>query len=364
MRGRVAKRVCAELPDDEAARLLVLCPYSPVTWEIVDGLGSAGQSKYWDDVIPDWSPHSQHENTQSVERLLKAGRPRAAFSCIRLKPSGLDATVLYRLLQEMAAGGREKAGEYVLEHYNVEQAFKSLNASSSLSLDEKAGLEFAYIDVLARSWDHRPDSYGIPNLERYVQAHPELFVQAIAWAYKRKDGAADPDELRVPGDRVKDMAERGYKLLDALQLVPGHNEVGDLNADALGKWVSTVRQSAADISRIDVADMCIGRVLAHAPVGADGVWPCEPVRQVMEEVHSEQLMRGVHTGVYNSRGAVWRGSGGDQERELAAKYRAWGHALQSSHPYVSSSLLMQLVRTYEAEASREDTEASLRERMR
>jgi len=363
-RTRVAKAVCVGLPEDDASRLLVLCPYSPVTWEIVDTLGQAGQAKYWNDVVPDWSPHSDDENNQSVERLLKAGRPRAAFSCIRFKPAGLDAQVLHRLLQEMATGGNEKSGEYMLEHYNVEQAFKYLNSSSALTLDEKAGLEFAYIDVLARPWDNRVDSYGIPNLERYVEAHPELFVQAIAWAYKRKDGGADPEEIRVPDDRAKGMAERGYKLLDALQRVPGHNEVGKLDTNTLVKWVSMVRQSATEISRIDVADMCIGRVLAHAPVGSDGIWPCEPVRIVMEEVHSEQLMRGAHTSVYNSRGVVWGGGGGDQERDLAAKYRNWASALQSSHPYVASLLLMQLVRTYEAEASREDTEASLRGRMR
>nr|WP_157872637.1 addiction module antitoxin [Bradyrhizobium sp. ORS 278] len=363
-RTHVIQAVCSALSDEQAARLLVLCPYSAATWAIVDTLGPDGQAKYWSDVVPDWSPHSDDENSQSVERLLKAGRPRAAFSCIRLKPTGLDPQILHRLLQDMATGGNDKSGEYMLEHYNVEEAFKYLNTSSALSLDEKAGLEFAYIDVLARPWDSRGDSYGIPNLERYVEAHPELFAQAIAWAYKRKDGAADPDEIRVPEERVKDMAERGYKLLEALQRIPDHDEIGKSDANTLARWVSSVRQSAKGISRIDVADMCIGRLLAHSPVGSDGIWPSESVRTVMEEVHSEQLMRGAHTGVYNSRGAVWRGAGGDQERELATKYRTWADSLQSTHPYVASALLMQLVRTYEAEANREDTEESLRGRLR
>jgi len=69
-------------------------------------------------------------------------------------------------------------------------------------------------------------------------------------------------------------------------------------------------------------------------------------------------------GVYNSPGAHWRGEGGDQERELAAKYRKWGQALQSSHPYVASVLLMGLARSYEADANREDTEAGIRRRLR
>jgi addiction module HigA family antidote len=363
-RTRIVKAVCADLSEDDAVKLLVLCPYSSTTWSLVDTLGEAPQTKYWNEVVPDWLPHSDDENIQGVERLLRAGRPRAAFSCIRFKPSGLDAQVLYRLLSDMAAGGNDKSGEYMLEHYNVEQAFKHLNSSPALTLDQKAGLEFAFVDVLARPWDSRAESYGIPNLERYVEAHPELFVQAIAWAYKRKDGGIDPEEVSVPPNRVKDMAERGYKLLEALQRIPGHDEIGKLNAKTLAKWISTVRQSASELSRIDVADMCIGTLLAHAPVGSDDIWPCEPVRQVMEEVRSERLMRGAHTGVYNSRGVVWRGEGGDQERDLAAKYRKWSLALRSSYPYVATVLLMELVRTYEAEASREDTAASLRGRMR
>jgi addiction module HigA family antidote len=363
-RTRVVKKVGTDLSEEDTVKLLVLCPYSPPIWSLVDTLGETAQVKYWNEVVPDWLPHSDDENNQGVERLLKAGRPRAAFSCIRFKPSGLDAQVLYRLLSDMATGGNDKPDEYMLEHYNVEEAFKHLNNSPALTLDQKAGLEFAFVDVLARPWDSRAESYGIPNLERYVEAHPELFVQAIAWTYKRKDGGVDPEELRMPPDRVNDMAERGYKLLEALQRIPGQDEPGELSAKALAQWVSRVRQSASELSRLDVADTCIGGLLAHAPVGADGVWPCEPVRQAMEEVHSEQLMRGAHTGVYNLRGVVWRGEGGDQERELAAKYRKWSLALQSTYPYVASVLLMRLVRTYEAEARREDTEESLRGRMR
>jgi hypothetical protein len=48
----------------------------------------------------------------------------------------------------------------------------------------------------------------------------------------------------------------------------------------------------------------------------------------MEDVQSEAMTSGAHTGVYNSRGAHWRGEGGDHERELAQKYRKWGKALQ------------------------------------
>ena len=84
----------------------------------------------------------------------------------------------------------------------------------------------------------------------------------------------------------------------------------------------------------------------------------------MEDIQSELMMEGAHVGVYNSRGPQWRGEGGDQERELKQKFQLWGEALQVSHPFVASKLLMKLAKTYDHEANRWDTEAAIRRRLR
>lgn len=363
-REKIIRGVSSGLSENDIARLLVLAPFGKATWKLVDALGESARTSYWREVTPDWIRDSDAENNEAVERLMRAGRHRAAFSCVRFKPAKLDARVLFRLLSAMAQGSSDQPGEYMLESYHLGKAFEHLNASPAITFTEKAGLEFAYLQALARPWGRRSDSYGIPNLERYVAAHPELFVQAIVWTYKRTDGAPDPAELQLPPEQAKDMAERGYKLLEALHHIPGHNDLGELETDRLAKWVMTVRQSAAELARTDIADVCIGKLLSCAAIGEDGVWPCEPVRDVMEEFHSEAMMRGAHTGVYNSRGAHWRGEGGDQERELADKYRKWGRALQVSHPFVASQLLMGLAKTYDHEASREDIEAGVMRRLR
>jgi len=362
-RDAVLKSLIGELSEDRPAALLVLGPFRKSTWTLVEGLADPIEAKYWAEVTPDWIRESETEMMEAVERLLKADRPRAAFSCVRLDLARLDATLLCRVLSEMAKGGNEKPGQYMLQDYQLEEAFKKLNSSPLVTVDEKAGLEFAYLEALARPWD-RNNHYGIPNLERYIDAHPELFVQAIIWTYRRDDGADDPEELRVAPDLSKGMAQRGYKLLEAVARIPGYNPSGELELGRLSNWIATVRHSCSEYARGEIADVCIGKLLSGAPIGSDGVWPCEPVRDVMEEVQSEALMRGVHTGVYNSRGAHWRGEGGNQERELADKYKSWGRELETSHPFVSSKLLMVLAHTYEYEAGHEDTEAAIRRRLR
>jgi hypothetical protein len=84
----------------------------------------------------------------------------------------------------------------------------------------------------------------------------------------------------------------------------------------------------------------------------------------MEDIQSVDMARGMRTGRYNARGVHWRGEGGGQERALADEYRTWAEALHHSHPFASSELLMGLVKTYEAEADREDTEATIQRRLR
>jgi hypothetical protein len=124
-----------------------------------------------------------------------------------------------------------------------------------------------------------------------------------------------------------------------------------------------VRDACAGLGRLEVADIKIGEMLASAPADENGVWPCEAVRDALEDVHSADIMHGARIGLFNSRGVHWRGEDGAQERELASKYRAWAEALQYSHPFVSSSLLVGMVERYEHDARREDAEAKIKRRL-
>jgi hypothetical protein len=349
-----------ELSQEDFVRLLLLAPFRRSTWTIVDELDEQHHNIYWARVAPDRVHGSADENREAVERLLLAQRPRTAFTCIHFKLEEFEAELLFRLMSEILKEGKDQPGQYQLDPYDIQRAFQILDKSPTLTLEQKAVLEFSYIDVLSQPWS---GFQQIPNLEKYIERNPEFFVQAVVWAYKRGDEGEDPPEWEVAPDHVQHFAERGHKLLEGLGRIPGHDDVGELQADRLASWVKTVRETCERLGRLESADTCLGRLLSGALAGSDGIWPCEPVRQVMEDVHSKNMMEGAFIGLYNSRGATWRGEGGDQERELANKYRAWADALQYSHPFVASALLMQMVKTYEAEADRHDLEAGVRRRL-
>lgn len=97
-------------------------------------------------------------------------------------------------------------------------------------------------------------------------------------------------------------------------------------------------------------------------MGETGLWPCEAVCEVMEGIASPEIGRGFYIGVHNSRGVHWRGEGGDQERELAAKYRALAERLYFDYPNVGG-ILEEIAESYEHEARWHDSKARISKRL-
>jgi hypothetical protein len=151
--------------------------------------------------------------------------------------------------------------------------------------------------------DH--SKHGIPNLERQISQSPALFMQAVAWTYKRSDGGEDPHEWQIDDpEKRSDIAAATYRLLDKISRIPG-TDAGDgtINVEALSKWLAEVRQLCAQHGRGKVGDHAIGQLLSKAPLGQDGVWPCEPVCEALEKMASTDVADGFRMGVINARQA-------------------------------------------------------------
>lgn len=131
---------------------------------------------------------------------------------------------------------------------------------------------------------------------------------------------------------------------------------------ALAKWLAEVRRLCRENARGEIGDHCLGQLLVKAPAGENGIWPCEAVCEAMEEIASPEISRGFSIGVYNSRGVHSRGEGGEQERELSAKYRGWAERLHFDYQYVRS-VLESIAASYEQDARWEDSRAKIAKRL-
>ena len=123
-----------------------------------------------------------------------------------------------------------------------------------------------------------------------------------------------------------------------------------------------VRRICAEHDREAIGDQHIGQLLSRVPAEEDGSWPPLPVCEVMERIASPQIGIGISIGVQNGRGVQWRGEGGAQERDLAAKYRSQAKQFAFDYPYVSG-VLESIAVDYEQEAEWHDGEATIGKRL-
>lgn len=352
----VLRALASALPKDQQVPLLLLAPFGRLTWQLADELGEDIAAGYWKEVRPFWC-HEPADLELAIQRLLGALRPRAAFELAHLDLKQVTPRQLYEMLAAMVTKSAEEPLTYQVDPYSLREAFQQLNESEQLTTDELAGLEFQFIDIFSHG-DAAP-----VNLARRMEEHPELFVQAVAFVFKRSDDGVDPPELELADDELRSTrASQCYKLLESIELVPGR-ENGIVDAQRLIRWIDQARASLIKLAREDVGDQMIGKMLAKAPPADDGVWPSLPVRDALEQVANEHIGRGLEIAVRNARGAHWRGEGGSQERELAEKYRDWAQAMEYTHPRVAA-ILREIERSYLREAEWEDNDAKIARRMR
>jgi addiction module HigA family antidote len=341
----------------QAMSVLLLAPFRSSTWRFVQRLGSDVQTAYWKNVIPMWGQQTKAERVEAVGALLAVSRPRAAFVLVHFDLDHLRPQQLFRLMMDVATSSSEAPEAFRLDPYRIAEGFDLLTKSGEIAIEEMASLEYAYIEVL--DGQEAP----IPNLERHIEEHPELFVQAVVATSPRSDDAEDPEEWQSPTQEIAHArARKALTLLENLSRIPGHGRDGAIEPARLRGWVRRVREICAELARTEAGDRQIGALLSRAPVGRDGVWPCEPVREVLDEIANDSLCRGLTIARYNSRGVHMRGEAGHSERALAAEYATWASAMEFTHPRVAR-ILRELVAWYEHDANEEDYEARVRNRL-
>ena len=342
----------------ELLRVVQCAPFTSETWRFLDDKPESLRHSYWSTVTPRFSRITDADLAELIDRLLEARRPRAAFHLAHFDWEKVETSQLARLLEEVTTHRDEPAGTYLLDRYEIGEALTSLAGRPGITDIDMARLEFRFIDAL--DFDDR----GIPHLEKQLAESPALFAQSVALAFKRSDGQPDPPEFNSGTEEQRsNMALAAYRLLEKAHRTPGTEVDGSVNAQALMTWISESRRLCSENGRPTMGDQTLGQLLAKGPGDPDGNWPCRAICEAMDAIASEHVGKGFHVAVRNSRGAHWRGEGGEQERVLADRYRTWARVRAAEFPFVSA-VLESVADSYEREAQREDSDARVTRRLR
>ena len=324
------------------------------TWQRLASEDEGVQEIYWN-AVPAFqiSRESTDDLAFAVRRLMEAQR---SLDLVRfLSVVDVSNELVEQVLEqtpvdyanEIAAGRQRR-----IDAYAIGKLLEKLDQSDSVSNERIAQLEVPYIHIM-EEWERQP------ALHREILRQPSLFADFISWVFKRSDGSTDGD-----GDEEtrRNRAEAAFTVLWSLRGLPGQDDAGVVHADALGAWVNEARRLCQERGRGEIGEEQIGQILANAPDGADGAWPCEPVRDLLDAVGSQHVGQGFTTGKFNLLGMTGRGvfDGGEQERSLADGYRADAAKISSLWPF-TASLLRRLADSYESSGRQFDSESDWRD---
>jgi len=323
------------------------------TWDRVAEAGEGIEAEYWRSAPVFWMDEDHDQLEFAIRKLISVGRARHALPLIeRGGKSGLPSALLIESLQEAVhqpITSDDGTNEATMFQHYVAETLKILDERTDIADEALVTLEWVYLPVLVHS--RRPAK----ALLKALSQQPELFVQLLKAVFKPSEasGVSDPDP--VDPQRAEAVARQAYKLFDLWNRIPGTRDDNSIDSEALEAWIKEARSLAHVAGRLEIADSKIGKMLSASPIGVDGNWPAEAVRDAIDLFRSRAMIEGFWVGKRNRRGVTSRGprDGGDLERQEAAKHREWAKAISIPHPHTAKALDM-LADSYEHEAKRHD----------
>lgn len=338
--------------------ILATLPSNAWAWALAKAAGPAEENKYWLHVDTFGMPQSGDEAIESLERLAAAGRPHDAVRWAGhiSKKTQVPSALLVRLLLEAARTplpeGRDHNAATMFQHY-VAEILTALDKADDVSRDALINLEWAYLPILEHS--RRPPKIITGELAR----NPGLFMELVSAVFRPSEESGVKEDPPADRKRAERLASQAYRLLNMWSVVPGTQDDGTIDPQALDAWVREARKLAQEKGRLDITDQKIGEILSAAPMGADGIWPALPVRDLIDQgVRSKHIDLGFELGKRNRRGITSRlpRDGGELERGEAGFYRKMSRLTNVEWPHISA-ILDRLAKSYEHDAGWHDDDA-------
>ena len=335
---------------EQRAIFFACLPFESRTWDIVDTSDEPTQNRYWSRVGA-YMLANNADCERAAINLTKHGRPDAAVDLIALRTHNKECKVsistAVEALEQLAR--LERTVNWGAIQFDVVQVMKLVDASGEIEASRMAALEWAFLPIL--------ENYGNPNtLHRELSDNPDFFVEIATLIFPPKDG-----EKREVSEQNRTRGELAYTLLKSWHGCPGcHN--GSIDGEVTREWVSRVRGAMHKLGLAKIGDELIGEVIASTPSDPDGAWPHSVIRDLVEELSSQDIERGIEVAIYNRRGAFMKSltEGGIQERQLAERYADYARKVSDRWPR-TTAVLRSISDTYSSEARREDVNAELTE---
>jgi len=333
-------------------QVLLALPSGKETWNLASSFGEATDSEYWISASVYWARDDKEQTILGVNKLLEAGRARDAVRIIAGSRESVPNELIVRMLLKAAERPVRQSNDIndpVMFQWSVCQLLQRLDQGPDVSEAQIAHLEWIYLALLEHSG--RPPMV----LHKTMSRDPAFFVQVLSAVYGTpSEGTAENEEIPTG---VKALASQAFRLIQSWNIVPGSGEQG-IDSSVLKAWTREAHQLAVHAELGAIGDQYIGRILSYCGIDADGAWPDNAVRNVIEEMKNDHLEKGLLRNIHVKRGVTRRGmlEGGAQERTIADRYEKWADAMKFESPR-TATLLRRIALSFEESARRVDEHA-------
>ena len=333
---------------NQAGWLSRALPFEPTTWKWFEELGSPFCRAYWRQVIPWPGTLTQSELEEATLSLITEDRIHSTLDLLHsahfqnkpvshsLIAQGLRAFLVTKERPNTPEEARQTA-------WSIRELMECLTSNPELPLEQLAQLEWSLLKILDAQ------QYSPKALLDSMEQSPEFFAEVVSAAYTKPAENEDDWTAR---------RENAIELLRSWRRLPGQNQDGSIASESLNNWIEQARNECSSRECGSVGDLVIGKILALSPSENDGSWPLIPVRDCIEKFASDRIEQGFNSGTINKRGITTHalGEGGDQERELATRFREYADSSKFRWPRTARQL-SDLATFYQNDARRYDERA-------
>jgi hypothetical protein len=328
------KRIIRQLKGArEIATIGLALPFGPETWDAMAKRGAKAATNYWRR-SRGFNPQLQLLHYEfAVRQWHKAKRPGPALDVLTFildkhKPDA--ASVIETLELLFTADEVSLREEQSISGSRVSELIKYLHEVGGIDGRRLVMLEWNYLNWLLHA---RVEPKAL--LENLTK-QPLFFVEVVSLMYT----GHDRKRHKRPSDFQKLQAEKADRLLDEQRSIPGNRSDGSVDEKILRDWVEAVRYEAGKKKIKVPAEFKIGELLSIAPEDATGIWPCEAVRNLIENLRNEHIEGGLAQERFNrfQPNSVRREMPEQSWFELAKKYRDDAKTLATKWPRTAAVL--------------------------
>jgi hypothetical protein len=318
-------------------------PFVTEVWNLAEERLGTEVFEYWNRVWPNPFQAGDHI-LEAAQKAFANRRPELAIACLgallhndRKIPTDFAVNAVKQLLTDSIAIRR-------FDQHELLEIIKYLQSARDANAADLTWIEFQCLKLLDRFSGASP-----VFLERRLATEPSFFHEAIAACFRSKH---DSDKPLEPDQRKKAMAEQTYSLLHNWQTPPGSTEEKTISESAFTAWIQETRRLCEESGHWTIAQQMIGHSLVYSPAGLEGILRYPVLAGTIDAPEHDHIRRGLTTELFNRRG-VHGFSGGKEELELAATYRAYAEKYDlAKFPRIATSL-RSLAESYERDAKRE-----------